>query len=214
MTKEMPVMFPTLGRLARIIAVLSCFPASSWGQTATPPGPAPDGAATSRTIPNGSSADSALTQAAPAAPAPGAARRHDHGHRTPAQVLDDQVKALTQELQLTVDQQRRARDVLIQQRMALLELRKNGAQDKVAASHAVFQRAKDEMRALLTPEQRAKYFVDAPEEKLSPAQVDRDYWLSVSRTKSSARPAAGTQAGSAAPASAPPAAAPGAEPAK
>lgn len=122
-----------------------------------------------------------------AAPESAASPHHrTHTRHSPAQVLDDQVLALTKELELTPEQQRRARDILIRQRMALLDLRKNGAPDKVAASHAVIQRSKEDMRAMLTPEQRLKYFVDAPQDKLSPAQVDRDYWIKASQAKAGA----------------------------
>lgn len=141
---------------------------------------------------------------APTVPGPGgsaanAASRH-HPGRTPAQVLDDRVRALTHELQLNPKQQVAAREVLIRERVAILGLLRGrnqagaSSQDFVTQSHAIMERARGEIRALLDEDQRKKYIVEVPQDQLGPAQADLKYWLDASRPHAtgSGTPAPGT----------------------
>ncbi len=125
-------------------------------------------------------------------PAPGdvaqAAVRRSHNHHSlsAAQRLDEHVRALTKALDLDKKQQAGVRDILIQERIAILALRKggtHGAQDVVSASHAIVVRTRSDIRALLSPEQRTKFFVDVPQDQLGPAQADLNYWLDATRAK-------------------------------
>jgi hypothetical protein len=120
------------------------------------------------------------------AAAPTRAPGRSHVHPSPAQILDQRVRALTKELDLDTQQQAGVRRVLIQERMAVLGLRKgnaNGAQDVVAASQAILVRTRDEIRSLLNDEQRKKYTVEVPQDKLAPAQADVTHWLQATQVK-------------------------------
>jgi Spy/CpxP family protein refolding chaperone len=124
-------------------------------------------------------------------------RRRDHGPQGPAQVLDEHVRALAKSLELDAKQQADLRQILIQERAAVLEMRRNGAgggQDYVTASRAIVARTRDGIRALLTPEQRKKFFTDVPEDSLAPAQADRDKWLEAAHPKPAAGGAPATPA--------------------
>ena len=137
-------------------------------------------------------AEAQAPEAAPAPTDPGAGKHagavlpHARNHPRPsaAQNLNEHVRALTKALDLDAKQQADVRKILIQERVAILDLRKNGApgaQDMVAASHAIVGRTRGQIRALLNDEQRKKFFVDMPEDGLAPAQADRDYWLRAAR---------------------------------
>ncbi len=117
----------------------------------------------------------APASAAPAAVPPVRA----HHPSSAARRLDQHVRALAQALDLDPEQQAGVRAILIKERVAFLDLRRGGgqgAQDVVAASHAIVARTRNDIRELLNPEQRKKFFVDVPEGKLAPAQADLDYW--------------------------------------
>lgn len=116
--------------------------------------------------------------------------RHARGHhaKSAAQNLTDHVQALTKELDLNEKQQAGVRDILIRQRVAIIDLRKGtglSARDVVAAHQAIVKRTREQIRDLLNAEQRKKFFVDVPQDQLGPAQADVNYWLERTRNPAS-----------------------------
>lgn len=199
--------------LTWVVLSLAGLPGPVAAQSAAPEVAAPaQGAPASGAVAGaaGPSASAAAASSAGDMPAPtdertgadgavGGARAPIRHHRPPsaAQVLDEHVRALTKELALNAKQQAGVRQILIKERVAILELRKRGtgAQDMVAASHKILEHTRGDIRALLDEDQRKKFFVDVPEDNLAPAQADLDYWLRSTRSKpaeSAATPAAGT----------------------
>jgi Spy/CpxP family protein refolding chaperone len=137
------------------------------------------------TAPAGAPAEQAAPAAAPAATttetteAPvGLPGRHAH-RRASSSSLDARVKLLTTELKLTPQQQQSVRKILEDQRQQVARAWSDTSVPsavRVKATQAIGDRTADQIRALLTEEQRAKY-VKPRQPGTSAASADVEQWM-------------------------------------
>jgi hypothetical protein len=87
---------------------------------------------------------------------------------------------LARSLDLDASQQARLRELLESQRQQLRQLWADpgvSGTDRVGPTLAIFDRTRDQIRAMLTDEQKKKYPAAAPRELTAPAQADPEHWL-------------------------------------
>jgi hypothetical protein len=134
----------------------------------TPPGPI--GEATQGDVPPADSPGSATRS-----------RSHRPAHRTPAQVIDANVRRLAQGLKLDQEQQGKLRGILVDQYAQLMKLRTESAPgtDRAGAMRAIVDRTRERIRQMLNDEQKKQYAIDVPREVTAAARADLDHWLDV-----------------------------------
>jgi len=129
--------------------------------------------------------DAAASPEVPSLPAPeGAnARIFRHGpsrHLTAAQSIDESVNRLARGLDLDQNQRERLRQILIDQRRRIIQLRSGGtpgAADLTGAMLAIYDQTRERIRAMLNQEQLKKYPAAVPRDQMAPAQADLQHWL-------------------------------------
>ncbi len=132
--------------------------------------------------------------AAAAAPATSTAesvnsRPYRHGpvrHLTPAQSMDESVHRLARGLDLDAGQQAQLRQILVDQRRQILQLRTGGAAVSggiTGAMLAIYDKTRARIRAMLNDEQKKKYPAAVPREQTAPAQADLQHWLQLQDSK-------------------------------
>lgn len=161
-----------LTRLIVVAALSGWYPAVA---TAGEP-PGPDVSTNGTTAPEDSTA-AALKPDAP--PVTGRGSRHPQ-RLTPEQVIDARVRRLATGLDLDEAQQRRLREVLENERRQIRELRTGNPHpgaDRIGPMLAILEKTREEIRAMLTDEQRQKYPAPVPQDSTAPANADLDYWI-------------------------------------
>jgi hypothetical protein len=106
---------------------------------------------------------------------------HRPPHRTPAQVIDANVRRLAQGLRLDQEQQARLREILLDQYAQLMKLRTESAPgtDHAGAMRAIVDRTREKIREMLNDEQKKQYATDVPREVSATARADLEHWLGV-----------------------------------
>jgi hypothetical protein len=124
--------------------------------------------------------DDAPPANAPVGSAPGA-RSHRPPHRTPAQVIDANVRRLAEGLKLDQAQQVKLREILVDQYAQLLKLRTESAPrtDHAGAMRAIVDRTRENIRAMLNEEQKKQYSTEVPGEVTAATRADLERWLQV-----------------------------------
>jgi uncharacterized membrane protein len=129
--------------------------------------------------------DAAASTEEPAANAPAGSaprsRSHRPPHRTPAQVIDANVRRLAQGLKLDQQHQIELRKILVDQYAQMIQLRTESAPstDRVGAMRAIVDRTRDRIRAMLNDEQKKQYATDVPREVTAATRADLEHWLDV-----------------------------------
>ena len=143
-------------------------PLSSPAAAEAMPGDAPPGESPAST--DGPAAGSALRS-----------RSHRPPHRTPAQVLDANVRRLAQGLRLDQEQQAKLREILVDQYAQLMKLRTESAPrtDRAGAMRAIVDRTRERIREMLNDEQKKQYATDVPREVTAATRADLEHWLEV-----------------------------------
>ena len=119
------------------------------------------------------------------APPPAAAvhrpRAHRTPHRTPAQVIDANVRQLAQGLKLDQEQQGKLREILVDQYVRLMKLRTESAPgtDRSGAMRAIVDRTRERIREMLNDEQKKEYSTEIPREVTAATRADLEHWLDV-----------------------------------
>jgi hypothetical protein len=117
------------------------------------------------------------------APAGSAPRSKSHRplHRTPAQVIDANVRRLAQALKLDQEQQAKLREILVDQYVQLTKLRTASApgMDRAGAMRAIVDRTRERIRDMLNDEQKKQYATDVPSEVTAATRADLEHWLDV-----------------------------------
>jgi hypothetical protein len=117
------------------------------------------------------------------APAGSAARSRSHrpSHRTPAQVIDTNVRRLAQGLKLDREQQAKLREILVDQYAQLMKLRTESAPgtDRAGTMRAIVDRTRERIREMLNDEQKKQYATDVPREVTAATRADLEHWLDV-----------------------------------
>jgi hypothetical protein len=117
------------------------------------------------------------------APAASVARSRSHrlSHRTPAQVIDANVRRLAQGLKLDQEQQAKLREILVDQYAQLMKLRTESAPgtDRAGAMSAIVDRTRERIREMLNDEQKKQYATDVPREVTAATRADLEHWLDV-----------------------------------
>lgn len=116
----------------------------------------------------------------PAAVAP-RLRTHRSPHRTPAQVVESNVRRLAQGLKLDEEQQAKLRAILTDQYVALTKLRIESPpnMDRTGAMQAIVERTRQRVREMLNDEQKKQYAKDVPSEVTAATRGDLEHWLDV-----------------------------------
>jgi hypothetical protein len=104
-------------------------------------------------------------------------------HLTVAQSIEESVRRLTRGLDLDPGQQARLRQILVDQRRQVLQLRSSSAPDVAGTTLAIYGQTKARIRAMLNDEQRSKYSADVPRDTLAPAQADLQHWMKMQESK-------------------------------
>jgi hypothetical protein len=134
-------------------------------------------------------AASSAAEADTAAPAPTAPPRvrapRPRVHHTPGQGIEQTVSRLTRALTLDATQQARLREILLDEQRQARRLRQNppAGIDWVSATATIVDQSKARIRAILTDEQKKKYFVDTPRGDLAPARADLQHYLQIQEAK-------------------------------
>ena len=124
--------------------------------------------------------------AGPDAPAPRVRRHGPVRHLTVAQSIDESVRRLTRGLNLDPGQQVRLRQILVDQRRQMMQLRSGGAGvagDVTGATLAIYDKTRARIRAMLNADQLKKYPADVPRDQTAPAQADLQHWMQIQETK-------------------------------
>jgi hypothetical protein len=123
----------------------------------------------------------ASTDADPPAGSALRSRSHRPSHRTPAQVIDANVRRLAQGLRLDHEQQARLREILVDQYAQLMKLRTESAPgtDRVGAMRAIVDRTREKIRGMLNDEQKKQYATDVPREVTAATRADLEHWIDV-----------------------------------
>jgi hypothetical protein len=159
---------------ARVATVVAMAIALAWGLGAIACAPARAADSTPPAV----SPAAGTEPAQPPAPAP-AASRHAR-HRTERQLIDESVDRMTRSLNLDAAQQQRLRAVIEEEHRELWKLRTEPTSpdaDRGGMIRAIFDRTRQQIRDLLTEEQRQKYPGVTPADVLGPAHTDLDRWL-------------------------------------
>jgi hypothetical protein len=108
-------------------------------------------------------------------------RSHRPPHRTPAQVMDANVRRLAQGLRLDQEQQAKLREILVDQYAQLMKLRTESAPgtDRAGAMRAIVDRTREKIREMLNDEQKKQYATDVPREVTAATRADLEHWLDV-----------------------------------
>jgi len=109
----------------------------------------------------------------------GVQQRH-RPHRASPSGVEASVQRLTKALDLDGTQQARLREVLESERRRIREVWSNSAgtsADRTGPMLAILENTREQIRSMLTEEQRKKYQVTVPRDMTAPAQTDVDYWL-------------------------------------
>lgn len=125
--------------------------------------------------------------AVPNPPAPDGAthRSFRHGpvrHLTVAQSIDESVHRIAHGLDLDPSQQERLRQILVDQRRHIMQLRGGGSAvsgDVAGTMLAIYDQTRARIRAMLNEEQRKKYPAAVPPEQTAPAQADLQHWMQI-----------------------------------
>ena len=131
--------------------------------------------------------DSAASTASPTPPDQEGAtpRVFRHGpvrHLTPAQSIDESVRRLAHGLDLDASQQLQLRQILVDQRRQIVQLRTSGSAspgDMTGKILATYDRTRARIRAMLNEEQLKKYPPAVPRDQTAPAQADLQHWLDI-----------------------------------
>ena len=113
------------------------------------------------------------------APKTHAAERHGTP-RTAGQAIDAEVGRLTRLLDLDAGQQARLRRILQSRNSRMRSVWKDNPSpdaDRIRPTIAIMESTRDQIRSILTDEQRLKYPAAVPREQLGPATADLDHWL-------------------------------------
>jgi hypothetical protein len=100
--------------------------------------------------------------------------------------VEDRVRLLTRSLNLDSKQEPRLREVLEEERASIRRVWTDPErinQDRVTPTLAIFNHTKEQIRAILTDEQRKKYPAAVSHDALAPAQADRDYWIRLTQPR-------------------------------
>jgi hypothetical protein len=127
-------------------------------------------------------ADSPInTDAPPAAPTAPRPRSHRPPHATPAQVIDANVHRLAQGLKLDQEQQRKLREILVDQYAQLMKLRTESVPgtDRTGAMLAMVDRTRERIHEMLNDEQKKQYATEVPREMTAATRADLERWLEV-----------------------------------
>lgn len=128
----------------------------------------------------------------PARPTPGAIGHSRH--RAERQRIDEAVSRMARSLDLDANQQHRLRGVLEEEHRELRKLRTESTPpdaDRAGMTRAILDRTRQQIRDLLTEEQRKKYPDVTPRDLLGPTHTDLDQWLRATQAKPPA-PSGGT----------------------
>lgn len=101
-------------------------------------------------------------------------------HLTPQQTLDRHVRLLTQALNLDAVQQSKLREILENERRQFIALRSGGAEtrsDMSGTLRSILDQTREQIRGMLTDEQKKNYPQPVPQDLTAPAQADLDHWL-------------------------------------
>ncbi len=127
--------------------------------------------------------DAPSVESPTSAPAGSTARSRSHrpSHRTPAQVIDANVRRLAQGLRLDQEQQAKLREILVDQYAQLMKLRTESASatDRTGAMRAIVDRTRERIREMLNDEQKKQYATDVPREVTAATRADLEHWLDV-----------------------------------
>lgn len=105
---------------------------------------------------------------------------------TLAQRIEVNVRRLTKGLDLDSGQQEKLRQILMDQHLQIMALRKGNAPagtDVAATSMAIYTHTKERIRALLNEDQLQKYSVEVPRDQLAPAHADLGHWMDLQDAK-------------------------------
>jgi hypothetical protein len=100
--------------------------------------------------------------------------------------VEERVQLLTRSLNLDSKQEARLREVLEEERASIRRVWTDPErinQDRVTPTLTIFGHTKEEIRAILTDEQRKKYPAPVSHDELAPAQADRDYWIGLTQPR-------------------------------
>ena len=108
-------------------------------------------------------------------------RSHRPPHRSPAQVIDANVRRLARGLKLDQEQQAKLREILVDQYAQLMKLRTESAPgtDRVGAMRGIVDRTRERIREMLNDEQQKQYATDVPREVTAATRADLEHWLDV-----------------------------------
>lgn len=127
--------------------------------------------------------DAPSVESPTSAPAGSAVRSRSHrpSHRTPAQVIDANVRRLAQGLKLDQEQQAKLREILVDQYAQLMKLRteSGSATDRTGAMRAIVDRTRERIRDMLNDQQKKQYATDVPREVTAATRADLEHWLDV-----------------------------------
>jgi hypothetical protein len=123
----------------------------------------------------------ANADAPPPAATPPRSRSHRAAHRTPAQIIEANVRRLAQGLKLDQDQQGRLRTILVDQYVQMMKLRTQSAPgtDRSGAMRAIVDRTREKIRDMLNDEQKKEYSTEVPREVTAATRADLEHWLEV-----------------------------------
>ena len=158
------------GRTVLLVLIFALGAANRWGAQAQEP-----------TLPVSSPAVGEATQGgAPAGRVP-RSKSHRPPHRTPAQVIDANVRRLAQALKLDQEQQAKLREILVDQYAQLTKLRTESAPgtDRAGTMRAIVDRTRERIRGMLNDEQKKQYATDVPREVTAATRADLEHWLDV-----------------------------------
>ena len=114
-----------------------------------------------------------------------AARRYGRA-RTVEQAINEDVRRLTRLLDLDAGQQLKLRQILESRNSRMRKVWKDNPSadaDRIGPTIAIMERTRDEIRVILTDEQRQRYPAAAPRDQLGPATADLDHWLRLTHPK-------------------------------
>jgi hypothetical protein len=125
--------------------------------------------------------DGPARQAATEDALPVKAKAPRHPQRlTPEQVIDERVQRLARSLDLDETQQAKLRGILENEHRQISTVRTESPPagvDRVGLMLAILDRTREEIRAMLSEEQRKKYPAAVPRGSTAPASADLDFWM-------------------------------------
>ena len=106
-------------------------------------------------------------------------------HHVPGQGIEQTVQRMTRGLGLDTAQQTQLRKILWDEQQQARRLREHAGPDVAwaSATAAIVEQTKSRIRAILTGEQKNRYFQDVPRQDLAPAQADLQHYMQLQESK-------------------------------